>query len=136
MDAAVRHDAPLVVEINQGGQMAVEVLEQAAKAAGAAIKVHTVWAAQGKRTRAEPIALMWEREPPAAHVVGVLPLLEDECCSFVPGGPSPDRMDACVWAAHYLMSGIIDWSESELHAPGQGAAPRRPGGRHRPSFAR
>lgn len=35
--------------------------------------------------------------------MGIFEKLEDEMCSYVPGGPSPNRMDAMVWAFSELM---------------------------------
>ena len=58
---------------------------------------------------ADPIALLWEKEPPEAHIVGVLPQLEDELVSWEPydeqgrkSRESPDRLDAMVWACDWL----------------------------------
>jgi phage terminase large subunit-like protein len=46
---------------------------------------------------------MWEAG--RAHIVGSFQLLEDELMSWVPGdAPSPDRLDAMVWAASWLRS--------------------------------
>jgi phage terminase large subunit-like protein len=36
---------------------------------------------------------------------GVFPKLEDQLCSWVPGMPSPDRLDALVWAATEIHHG-------------------------------
>jgi phage terminase large subunit-like protein len=54
---------------------------------------------RGKLVRAEPIAAVFEQG--RAHIVGQLPLLEEELVSYVPGQTklSPNRMDAMVWAA-------------------------------------
>ena len=38
-----------------------------------------------------------------AGVVGSFPALEDEMCLWVPGDPSPNRLDALVWCGTYLM---------------------------------
>ena len=37
------------------------------------------------------------------HHVGALSALEDQCSTWVPGGRSPDRLDARVWALSVLM---------------------------------
>jgi phage terminase large subunit-like protein len=57
-----------------------------------------VHATRGKIRRAEPIAALYEQH--RVHHVGAFPTLEDQMCDYVPGkkGPSPDRMDALVWA--------------------------------------
>jgi phage terminase large subunit-like protein len=60
-------------------------------------------ATQSKRDRAEPVSGYYEQ----GHVrhVGVFRELEDEMCSFgtAQAGPSPDRLDALVWAVRELM---------------------------------
>lgn len=97
---------PLVVaEINQGGRMVTSVLEQAS----ASLPVTTVRAADGKRTRAEPVAILWEADEKLAHLApgspGALDLLTDQMLSWVPGTFSPDRVDALVWAVSRLRRG-------------------------------
>jgi phage terminase large subunit-like protein len=37
------------------------------------------------------------------HHVGVFQQLEEEMTTYVPGGPSPNRMDALVWAVTELL---------------------------------
>jgi len=94
----------IVAEKNNGGDMVAHVIRQATADVGgitirgANLPVELVWASRGKQTRAEPIALLWEQKPPRAHYVGAHPELEDQCCTWVPGEDSPDRMDAKVWA--------------------------------------
>jgi phage terminase large subunit-like protein len=44
------------------------------------------------------------------HHVGNLEMLEDEMVTWEPGAPSPNRMDALVWA-------ITDLMLSETHVP-------------------
>jgi Uncharacterized conserved protein len=62
-------------------------------------------AQQGKKTRAEPVALRYEQG--RVHHVGVFEKLESEMVSWDPisSKVSPDRMDALVWACSHLMSG-------------------------------
>ena len=67
------------------------------------ISITPVWASRGKQTRAEPIAALYEQG--RVHHVGALAQLEDQMCTWVPGAPSPDRMDALVWAVTALMGG-------------------------------
>jgi phage terminase large subunit-like protein len=90
----------VVVEINQGGDMAVSVLAQV----DAGLPVTAVRATRGKYLRAEPVAALYARG--RARHVGAFPELEDEMCDFGPGGltsgRSPDRLDALVWAATHL----------------------------------
>jgi phage terminase large subunit-like protein len=56
-----------------------------------------VHASRGKRTRAEPVAALYEQH--RAHHVGAFSDLESQMITWVPGLKSPDRMDAMVWAA-------------------------------------
>lgn len=96
-----RHAADaLVVEVNQGGEMATAVLRQC----DASVPVTPVRATRGKYVRAEPVAALAEQG--RLKFCGVFPELEDELCDFGPdglsGGRSPDRMDAMVWAVTAL----------------------------------
>lgn len=100
---SLRADA-LVVEVNQGGEMASAVLDQC----DPAVPVTPVRATRGKFLRAEPVSLLYARG--LVHHVGALPALEDEMCDFSPdglsSGRSPDRLDALVWAlTHLLLDG-------------------------------
>jgi phage terminase large subunit-like protein len=97
----------VVVERNQGGDMAASVL----KARDPALPVRPVFARYGKGDRAEPVALLFETGQ--ARVAGSFPELEDELCAMTRGGGyagpgrSPDRADAMVWAMSALMlSGV------------------------------
>lgn len=87
----------IVVEVNQGGEMARSVLAQA----DGSVPVKPVRATRGKRARAEPVAALYERG--LVRHVGAFSKLEDEMTSFVGGVPSPDRLDALVWAISDLM---------------------------------
>lgn len=99
--AADTYDAVVVAEINQGGQMVKEVLNSA----GHDLPIHTVNATKSKKTRAEPIALLWEVEEQVVHMVTQSTKLIDQMCEWVPGeGASPDRVDALVWACWFLRS--------------------------------
>lgn len=105
-DAARVHGTRRVVaERNQGGKMVGAVL----RAADSTLDVRLVNASDGKATRAEPVALLFEagkvrlRQPS--------PELEAELLGMVAGaayqgpGRSPDRADAMVWALTELMLG-------------------------------
>jgi phage terminase large subunit-like protein len=63
-------------------------------------------ASRGKHTRAEPIAALYEQGR-VSHV-GEFIALENQMCTWVPGRPSPDRMDALVWLLTELMLEEID----------------------------
>jgi phage terminase large subunit-like protein len=91
----------LVVETNQGGEMATSVIREV----DPGVPVRSVRATRGKYLRAEPVSVLYEQGR-VLHV-GALPALEDEMCDFGPGGlssgRSPDRLDALVWALTDLM---------------------------------
>jgi phage terminase large subunit-like protein len=109
-NAAVRlaelRGAVIVAEDNMGGRM----VESTIKNTGTTLPVKTKRAKASKELRADPIALLWEKEPPAAHIVGLLPQLEDQLVSWEPyqdgrkNRDSPDRLDAMVWACDWLKS--------------------------------
>lgn len=88
----------IVAEVNQGGDLVESLLRQAAPDAS----YRPVRATRGKTLRAEPVSALYERGL-VSHV-GVLPELEDQMRAFgAPGGGSPDRVDALVWALTELM---------------------------------
>ncbi len=87
----------IVAEANQGGEMVAQVIHQV----DPRIPVKLVHASRGKQTRAEPVSALYQKD--MGHHVGSFPALEDECCLWIPGDPSPNRMDAMVWAATDLM---------------------------------
>jgi len=98
--AYARHDADRVVgEVNNGGDMVEAVLRQAAPE----LSYKPVRASRGKIARAEPVAALYERG--LVRHAGWFEALEDEMCSYTGagGGPSPDRMDALVWAITELL---------------------------------
>jgi phage terminase large subunit-like protein len=138
----------LVAEKNHGGDM----VRQTLATQDATVAVQAVWASQGKYARAEPISALYEQG--RVHHVGMLAELEDQLCNWVPGEglPSPNELDACVWALTELMLGMqIPTNLSLLPALegmqkaspfAQGATPQRqserpgawPGGVSRPRF--
>lgn len=91
----------LVVEVNQGGEMATSVIREV----DASMPVTSVRATRGKYLRAEPVAALYAQG--RVRHAGRFPALEDEMCDFGPGGlssgRSPDRLDALVWALTHLM---------------------------------
>ncbi len=86
----------VAVEVNQGGDMCRSTIH----AVDPSVPVKKVRASKGKQTRAEPIAVLYDKH--RIHHVGVLVDLEGQMCTWVPGDDSPDRMDALVWALTYL----------------------------------
>jgi len=89
----------IVAESNFGGQM----VEATIRAVDGNLPVKMVHASRGKVVRAEPIVALYEQRR-ISHV-GLLPGLEDQLCGWDPtvSGPSPDRLDALVWALTDLM---------------------------------
>jgi phage terminase large subunit-like protein len=91
----------IVAEVNQGGELVVEMLRQVAPN----VAVRMVRATRGKYLRAEPVATLYRRGL-VLHA-GQFPGLEDQMCDFGPGGlsggASPDRLDALVWALTELL---------------------------------
>jgi phage terminase large subunit-like protein len=82
----------IVAEVNQGGDMVVEILRQIAPHA----PVAAVRATRSKTVRAEPVALLYERG--LVRHAGQFAVLEDQLVMMGQGGRSPDRADALVWA--------------------------------------
>jgi phage terminase large subunit-like protein len=102
IDAYVEHEADYIVyEANQGGAMVATLLRRAAERRGLRVRVKDVHASRGKRTRAEPIAQLYDQH--RIHHVGTFDELEDEQTTWVPGMDSPNRMDALVWALTELI---------------------------------
>lgn len=122
----------IVAEKNNGGEM-VEIM---LKTIDPAVPVKLVSAARGKRTRAEPIASLYEGSdtvPPRIFHVGSFPELEAEMCTWTPEAESPDRMDALAWTMSELMLGNVSKPGSS-HVPrgriptsATGSPDRRPG---------
>lgn len=69
----------------------------------------------GKRTRGEPVAMRCEQG--RLHMVGHFPKLEDQMATFVGWGTteSPDRLDALVHGARFLMDG--EKKEARITSP-------------------
>ena len=92
-------DADIVVpEKNQGGDMVMSTI----RTIDPMIPMAPVWASRGKRTRAEPISTYTERG--SIHHIGSFGSLEDELTGWIPGDESPNRLDAYVHAATYLLN--------------------------------
>ncbi|WP_370198746.1 terminase large subunit domain-containing protein [Bradyrhizobium elkanii] len=89
----------IIAEGNQGGEMVRHTIQTERRSAPVTI----VHARQGKNARAEPIAALYEQGR-IGHV-GEFKELEDQMCTWEPLGdmPSPDRIDAMVWALTALM---------------------------------
>ena len=107
----VQADA-LIAEVNNGGEWIETVVNFVAQdmcrkglRSSERVNYKTVHASRNKQTRAEPIAAEYEHG--RVHHVGTFPALESEMTGWVPGMPSPSRMDAAVWL----------YTELLLHAP-------------------
>jgi phage terminase large subunit-like protein len=87
----------VVAEVNQGGEMVRTVIAEV----DGEVPLTTVHATRAKRARAEPVAALYEQGR-VSHV-GAFAELEDEMCSMIEDGTSPDRLDALVWAVAELM---------------------------------
>jgi phage terminase large subunit-like protein len=95
-----RWEADRVIgEANNGG----DLVELTIRTERRNISYEKVHASRGKVARAEPVAALYEQGK--IHHVGSHPALEDEMVNFVPGQlkRSPNRVDALVWGASYLM---------------------------------
>lgn len=91
------HADRIVGEKNYGGDM----VENTIKVIDRRVAYEGVTASRGKQLRAEPVAAFYEQG--RGHHVGTFPLLEDELAQWEPGLPSPNRLDALVWAGTELM---------------------------------
>jgi predicted phage terminase large subunit-like protein len=105
----------IVAENNQGGDM----VEHVVKTTDRTISYRGVSASRGKIARAEPVAALMEQGK--IHHVGSLARLEDQMTSYTgerkKGEPSPDRMDAMVWAFFDLMlKGMQEYSGKQFPA--------------------
>ena len=101
-----RHDADCVVgEINYGGAM----VRQTIRAARPGTPFKEVHASRGKAVRAEPVSILFDQNK--ISIVGHLPKLEDQLCSFTTAGymgdRSPDRADAAIWGITELFPAIV-----------------------------
>lgn len=89
----------LVAEANQGGEMVRTVLVEA----GCEIPIRLVHASRGKRSRAEPVAALYEQGR-VVHCTAMA-ALEEELMALGADDTrrSPDRADALVWAVTDLL---------------------------------
>jgi len=86
----------IVAESNQGGEMVRHTIATV----NPRVPVKLVHATRGKFTRAEPVAALYEQGK--VHHVSGLEKLEDQLCTWTIDEPSPDRLDALVWAVSEL----------------------------------
>jgi predicted phage terminase large subunit-like protein len=119
----------IVAEVNNGGEM----VEFTIRTVDPAVSYMAVHASRGKRTRAEPVAALYEQGK--VHHLGMLTDLEMQMCTWSAsdGESSPDRVDALVWALTELMldqieaSGFLEYARQRVAAvkaeAAQAAAP-------------
>jgi hypothetical protein len=109
----------IVAEANFGGEMVREVITTAFTLQGhrkQALPVVLVNASRGKRIRAEPIAQL---APEGLNLfAGTFTELEDELTTWVPGGPSPNRLDAKVWSSTRLLRYLKTRNRQEATSEG------------------
>lgn len=89
------HVAP---EVNNGGEMVTSTLQTVRPT----LPIRPVHASRGKATRAEPVSALYEQG--RIHHIGVFAALEDQQSTWVPGLPSPDRLDACLVAGTLIVT--------------------------------
>lgn len=88
----------VVAETNYGGDMVASVI----RSVDPTVPVKMVPATRGKIVRAEPISAYSEQGK--IFIVGVLPYLEDEMCTYTRETKiSPNRLDSLVWGMTELM---------------------------------
>lgn len=114
------HADALIGEKNNGGDLVetnIRTIDTKER-----VKVKLVWASRGKHVRAEPVAS--KHEQGKIKFVGSFPELEDQLIFFTPegyeGAGSPDRADAFIWLAWYLILGAVggdydaeEWASSK-----------------------
>ena len=83
----------IIAEVNNGGQL----VEHTLRTQSENVPYKSVHASRGKRTRAEPIASLYEQGK--VHHVGNLERLENQLCNWEAnsGDPSPDRLPSIRW---------------------------------------
>lgn len=97
--ACVELDTKTVIaEGNNGGALVKTVIENL----DPTLNVHIVFARDGKRARAEPVAFLWDQK--RAGIYGSLPGLEGQMTGWSSyESESPDRIDALAWLGHWAM---------------------------------
>ncbi|MDQ3224834.1 MAG: hypothetical protein M3Q75_15380, partial [Gemmatimonadota bacterium] len=98
----------VIIERNHGGRWMLAVFRQI----DPYFTIRDVWASDGKRTRARPVAALFQPDPEMeatrlyrARLVGFHEDLEEEMTSTIFDGTedSPNRVDAMVWGMTHLM---------------------------------
>ena len=117
----------IVAEKNFGGDMVAEVIRHATERAEESIRVIITTATRSKQLRAEPVVSLYEQKR-VGHLKG-MDALEKEMTTWVPGkGPSPNRVDALVWAITELAKlggGPASWARPHGKLKPKGQTDRR-----------
>ena len=88
----------ILIERNAGGR---GLLRANINSVEPGLPIRSVWAKETKEMRASNPALKYELGE--VYHAKPMPKLEDQLCTWIPGdGPSPDRLDALVWAVRSL----------------------------------
>ena len=117
-DMAPKGMTRIVAEKNQGHDMVRAVMH----AVDPTLPIEKVTAHEGKRARAEPVALHYDVH--RVHHVGPVTdftLLEQEQTQWVPDDPeqeSPNRLDALVWACTHAL-GLMNRKPAQSHQAAQ-----------------
>lgn len=85
----------IIAEKNNGGGMVTQTIKAELRPGEQLPPILLIHAKHGKQLRAEPASVRYERDE-VSHV-GAFPALEDEQTDWVPGMPSPNRLDALVY---------------------------------------
>jgi phage terminase large subunit-like protein len=105
----------IVAEKNYGGEMVANTIRTVPRGTEAAIVDAN--ATTGKSIRAQPVSSFYQQG--RGHHCGKFDQLELELCTWEPNAeppmPSPNRLDALVWAAHDLILGPTQ--ETEISIP-------------------
>ena len=111
--AADRWHGTVVLEKNHGGAYLEATLRQVMRDIRTIVPYMVVHASQAKRTRAEPVAALYERGI-ISHARGPHVELEDQMVTFTGavGERSPDRLDSMVWACSPFLDHDFDLSAS------------------------
>ena len=111
----------MVGEVNYGGEMVENTIrtigERDGKRGGRDVAFVYANATRGKAVRAQPVSSLYQQG--RAHHCGHFAQLETELCTWEPNAdppmPSPNRLDALVWAATDLVLGPSP--ETEVFIP-------------------
>ena len=83
----------IIAEGNQGG----ELVRLSLRTVDPDVPVRVVYASVGKYARAEPVSALYEQGR-VYHAESFIDLEDQMCTWTAEDGPSPDRLDALVWA--------------------------------------